>query len=553
MMKRKVLKTFALALMVAGGWSQVWADGVNLLSQSGISATGTTNCSTSISDSKLTVTPSSTGEFRVTLSHSTGISIATDKVFFVVEMDNTDFQTSNQNIRNIVFGGTTYDSGSGNVLNFDVDGKKVCIYSSLMIYKSNSLLTAYQGNESLTLTSIAMNFRANATTSRVIYTAGFYNLSDILTKYSSLASNNYQISNYMRLLNDNSVTTSSKTNTGSRTGEIALKNSTSDAVTSVANAKLWCKAVDFAHLPNNYGVIYLRYWKPTDATTEDLFKGLDENVLLRIPFSSSPEGSSGTISNYLSNTPTMHKRITDFDNKIAHTAFVDGVAPSSAITTTGTATTNWASYSRSLKAGYNSCVMPFKKLAYAAPTGITFYKVGNYADGTVSFTKIEDPKASNSFTDGSDWTPVIIKAEAAGIYTFVGRDAITSWDGITYKSKKVGNSGTDPNGIYWVGSFVNEVPTGDYASTVNYGITSDGTSFAKMGSGVKTTYYRAFLADNRGNNARALTLSFGDEATGISSIKADKGDNSYYNLSGLRVENPTKGLYIVNGKKVVIK
>ena len=538
--------------MVAGGWSQTWADGVNLLSQSGISATGTTNCSTSISDSKLTVTPSAAGEFRITLSHATGISIATDKVFFVVEMDNTDFQTSNQNIRDIYFGGTKYDSANGNVLNFDVDSKKVCIYSSLMIYGSNGLLTAYQGNESLTLTSIAMNFKADATTSRVIYTAGFYNLSDILAKYSSLASNNYQISNYMRLLNDKSVTTSSQTNTGSRTGEIALKNSESDAVTSVANAKLWCKAVDFAHLPDNYGVIYLRYWNPTDATTEDLFEGLDDAVLLRIPFAST---------NYLSKTPTMHKRITDFDHKIAHTAFVDGVAPSSAITTTGTGTTpaNWASYSRSLKAGYNSCAMPFKKLAYAAPTGITFYKVKQLSGDAVQFEKIEDPTTDNSFTNGTDWTPVIIKAETVGIYTFVGRDAITSWGDITYKPKKVGNSGDDTKCIYWVGSFVDEAPMGSgnsYASyAACYGITSDGTSFAKMSSDTKTTYYRAFLADNRGatTSARALTLSFDDEATAISSIEAAKADNGYYNLSGQRVENPTKGLYIVNGKKVIIK
>ena len=539
-----------------------WADGVNLLSQSGITATGTTNCSTSISDSKLTVTPSAAGEFRITLSHETGISIATDKVFFVVEMDNTDFQTSNQNIRNIVFGGTTYDSANGNVLNFDVDSKKVCIYSSLMIYGSNGLLTAYQGNESLTLTSIAMNFKADATTSRVIYTAGFYNLSDILAKYSSLASNNYQISNYMRLLNDNSVTTSSKTNTGSRTGEIALKNSESDAVTSVANAKLWCKAVDFAHLPNNYGVIYLRYWNPTDATTEDLFEGLDDAVLLRIPFAST---------NYLSNTPTMHKRITDFDNKIAHTAFVDGVAPSSAITTTGTGTTpaNWASYSRSLKAGYNSCVMPFKKLAYAAPTGITFYKVDNFANGTISFTKIEDPTADKSFTDGTDWTPVIIKAETAGIYTFVGRDAITSWGDITYKSKKVGNSGTEPNCIYWVGSFVNEAPMGSgnsYASyAACYGITSDGTKFAKMSSDTKTTYYRAFLADNRGASAPALTLNFADFLGGTTDIVRLEdvhglepvGDGAVYNLQGVRmtmnVNQLPKGIYVKNGKKFVIK
>ena len=30
-------------------------------------------------------------------------------------------------------------------------------------------------------------------------------------------------------------------------------------------------------------------------------------------------------------------------------------------------------------------------------------------------------------------------------------------------------------------------------------------------------------------------------------------DGIYYNLAGQRVAQPTKGLYIVNGKKVVIK
>ena len=58
------------------------------------------------------------------------------------------------------------------------------------------------------------------------------------------------------------------------------------------------------------------------------------------------------------------------------------------------------------------------------------------------------------------------------------------------------------------------------------------------------------------NAAPALTIGFGDEGTtGIRSI--DNGqltiDNVYYDLSGRRVAEPTKGVYIVNGKKVVIK
>ena len=41
--------------------------------------------------------------------------------------------------------------------------------------------------------------------------------------------------------------------------------------------------------------------------------------------------------------------------------------------------------------------------------------------------------------------------------------------------------------------------------------------------------------------------------TGIKNVQQTAGNNKYYNLSGLHVENPGKGLYIQNGKKVEIK
>ena len=51
-----------------------------------------------------------------------------------------------------------------------------------------------------------------------------------------------------------------------------------------------------------------------------------------------------------------------------------------------------------------------------------------------------------------------------------------------------------------------------------------------------------------------LNIVFGGETTGISSMKSsENGADSYFNLSGQRVAAPQKGLYIVNGKKVIIK
>ncbi len=63
------------------------------------------------------------------------------------------------------------------------------------------------------------------------------------------------------------------------------------------------------------------------------------------------------------------------------------------------------------------------------------------------------------------------------------------------------------------------------------------------------------LADDVPSNAPTLSFDFGGDVTGISTI--DNGqqttDNRWYDLSGRRVENPTKGMYIHNGKKVVVK
>lgn len=53
--------------------------------------------------------------------------------------------------------------------------------------------------------------------------------------------------------------------------------------------------------------------------------------------------------------------------------------------------------------------------------------------------------------------------------------------------------------------------------------------------------------------ARELTIVFGDETTGISNLNAETGAEGIYNLNGQRVNAPSKGLYIVNGKKVVKK
>jgi hypothetical protein len=48
-------------------------------------------------------------------------------------------------------------------------------------------------------------------------------------------------------------------------------------------------------------------------------------------------------------------------------------------------------------------------------------------------------------------------------------------------------------------------------------------------------------------------LPFEGNTTGIESVKASEAKGEFFNLAGQRVAQPAKGLYIVNGKKVIFK
>ena len=98
--------------------------------------------------------------------------------------------------------------------------------------------------------------------------------------------------------------------------------------------------------------------------------------------------------------------------------------------------------------------------------------------------------------------------------------------------------------------------TGDGAETVsaNSVYVLSGGKFCLF-TGTEIPAHKAYLpASYVPTEGHELTLVFGDDdATAIKNIKVGTEDNIYYDLQGRRVLYPTKGLYIVNGKKVVIK
>ena len=51
-----------------------------------------------------------------------------------------------------------------------------------------------------------------------------------------------------------------------------------------------------------------------------------------------------------------------------------------------------------------------------------------------------------------------------------------------------------------------------------------------------------------------ITFTYTNEETGISEVKGENGKvKGVYDLQGRKVENPSKGIYIIDGKKVLIK
>ncbi len=113
------------------------------------------------------------------------------------------------------------------------------------------------------------------------------------------------------------------------------------------------------------------------------------------------------------------------------------------------------------------------------------------------------------------------------------------------------------------------------ASASNNLVATTGTTVAKVTETGYTNYILAnqndhvgfYMVNTSGNTMGANTaylhvanaggaraFFFDDDVTAINAVKQEQEMNGeYFNLAGQRVAQPTKGLYIVNGKKVIIK
>ncbi len=152
------------------------------------------------------------------------------------------------------------------------------------------------------------------------------------------------------------------------------------------------------------------------------------------------------------------------------------------------------------------------------PEGLTAYVVTTNDGTTATLTEAAAIKAN---------TPYILKG-AAGDYT------LTVADGVEAPASNLLQISTEStgNGVYVLANG------------------TDGVGFYKWNGG-SLGAGRVYLPATAG--ARDfIGFSFG-EATGINAVENAKENGAVYNLAGQRVAQPTRGLYIVNGKKFVVK
>lgn len=163
-------------------------------------------------------------------------------------------------------------------------------------------------------------------------------------------------------------------------------------------------------------------------------------------------------------------------------------------------------------------------LDFTGATGYSAWQITNVGESTITFEKV-----TGSVKGG---TGLLLKGEASAELTLTYADS----ENTLASNKLVGTMApTNISADQYLGL------SGNTFVPVNAGNVPAGKALLPV-------------AELPVPKAPMLTFIFEDETTGISEVESSKMTvDSYYDLSGRKVAQPTKGLYIVNGKKVVIK
>lgn len=94
---------------------------------------------------------------------------------------------------------------------------------------------------------------------------------------------------------------------------------------------------------------------------------------------------------------------------------------------------------------------------------------------------------------------------------------------------------------------------GDYTNYIlNIGSNGIGFYLANSQTVEANRAYMHVSNSEKGSESR-MAIVFDDQATGIADLKAAAKGDAIYNLNGQRIEKATKGVYIIDGKKIIMK
>jgi hypothetical protein len=172
-----------------------------------------------------------------------------------------------------------------------------------------------------------------------------------------------------------------------------------------------------------------------------------------------------------------------------------------------------------------------------AGTGVTPYYASAVTTGTVTLT---------STTTTWSWQGYILKGSANTYTVPVTAEANAFYPSTNYLKQQV-NEGTVAASTGSTFHYIFAKKTDDDASIGFYKLTADHTL------GAKKAYLETKTDITPTSGARAALIFDDDTTNGIIDINHTMNDGIYYNMNGMRIERPAKGLYIWNGKKIIIK
>ena len=213
--------------------------------------------------------------------------------------------------------------------------------------------------------------------------------------------------------------------------------------------------------------------------------------------------------------------------------------------------------------GTNALLASVELLTYASSYDCVPATIGS--DGIATFSS---KKKLDFSTTGV--TPYYISAVTAGTVTLTAATNASTWDWCGYILQgpagtydvPVTESATYPAATYLKGQVGSGTVAASTEGKFHYIFAKDGSGnigFYKLTADHTLAAHKAYLETDSditpaAGDVKAISLVFSDDVTGISSVQAlPTKDETIYTLSGVRVTKPTRGLYIVGGRKVFVK